>query len=244
MTIAWLLGMYVPAFDSAIATTPKGHKSARNLALAVGTLGTATGIAALGRFRPAAVIAGAGAALSALALRWQLQRLFTDEPSYTLEQKIGDLEIRRYDSRVEAHARLDTADFDAAREKGFRRLADYIFRGNAKHEKLAMTAPVTIAPRGSTHTIAFVMPPERTLADLPRPNSPRVNLVEVPVRRFAVLRYRGKYTAESFDKHSLRLRQLASEAGLTARGLPIFAGFDPPSTLPVLRRTEVWLELA
>jgi hypothetical protein len=236
--------MYAAAEETRIATRPQAHKSTRNIALAVGTLGTATGIAALGRFRPAALVAGAGAALSALALRWQLQRLFTDEPSYTLEQKLGDLEIRRYAPRVEAHAQLDTADFDAAREKGFRRLADYIFRGNAAHEKLAMTAPVTIAPRGSTHTVAFVMPPDRTLADLPRPNSPRVNLVEVPVRRFAVLRYRGKYAAARFDEQSLRLRQLASQAGLTARGLPMFAGFDPPSTLPFLRRTEVWLELA
>lgn len=236
--------MYALTEDLAIATRPQVDKRGRNMALAITTLGAATGIAALGRFRPAALIAGAGAALSGLALRWQLQRLFTAEPRYTVEQKIGELEIRRYEPRVEAHARLDTADFDVARERGFRRLAGYIFRGNTAHEKLAMTAPVLIAPRGSTHTIAFVMPPARTLSSLPRPASPRVDLVEVPVRRFAVLRYRGKYTAESFEKHSLRLRQLASEAGLTARGVPLFAGFDPPSTLPFLRRTEVWLELA
>jgi len=236
--------MYAAVEETGIATRPQVDMRGRNMALAVGTIGAATGIAALGRFRPAALIAGAGAALSAIALRFQLQRLFTDEPRYALEQKIGDLEIRRYEPRVEAHARIDTVDFDAARERGFRRLASYIFRGNATHEKLAMTAPVTIAQRGATHTIAFVMPPRRTLSSLPQPSSPHIDLVEVPVRRFAVLRYRGKYTAENFEKHAAELRKLTSEAGLTARGLPLFAGFDPPSTLPFLRRTEVWLELA
>jgi len=76
--------------DSSIATHPRGHHRRRDLAFAIGTLGTATGIAALGRFRPAALVAGAGAALSGLALRWQLQRLFTDEPQYTLEQGMAD----------------------------------------------------------------------------------------------------------------------------------------------------------
>jgi hypothetical protein len=32
-------------------------------------------------------------------------------------------------------------------------------------------------------------------------------------------------------------------AGLGYRGSPEFAGYDPPSTLPFLRRNEIWIEL-
>lgn len=237
-----------PFAPSDLATQAETNIGARSIAFGIGALlaplALGAGIGGLLRSRRAGLVAGGIAAVAFGAVRWQLQRWFTNEPAYTLERTIGELEIRHYQPRVEAHTRFATLEFDDVREQGFRRLARYIFGGNAAHYKLAMTTPVTIAPRAGSHTMAFVMPPGFSRADLPHPDDSRVELVEVPVRRVAVLRYRGGYGAATVEKHARRLRELVAAAGLTARGEPLFAGFDPPSTLPFLRRTEIWIELA
>lgn len=238
-------------------TEPQNNTRARSLGFLAGALAAplavGAGIALLSRHqRESAItraridglIAGAGVALAAGLVRWQFQRWFTPEPAYTVEQRIGDLEIRNYEPRVEAHTRFATLDFDEVRERGFRRLAKYIFGGNAAHRSLPMTTPVTITPRAGTHTVAFVMPPGESKENLPHPDDSRVDVLNIPARRVAVLCYRGGYNAATVGKQSERLRELCRDAGLTTRGEPMFAGFDPPSTLPFLRRTEVWIELA
>jgi hypothetical protein len=42
---------------------------------------------------------------------------------------------------------------------------------------------------------------------------------------------------------SQALLEAVERAGLRTRGEPEFAGYDPPTTLPFLRRNEVWIEL-
>ena len=59
----------------------------------------------------------------------------------------------------------------------------------------------------------------------------------------AVLRYGGKHTGPKVAQKFSELLALVREAGLSYRGSPEFAGYDPPTTLPFLRRNEVWLEL-
>ena len=107
-----------------------------------------------------------------------------------------------------------------------------------------MTTPVLTTPRASTHSVAFVMPPDRTLAELPKPTDDRIHLVEVPERRFAVLRFRGRYTDKVMLEQTRRLHELVATHDLDTTGQPMFAGFDPPTTLPLLRRTEMWIEIA
>lgn len=236
------------AASTGISTQPRFNKLRRMLAFGAAALvappAAGLGIAALTRSRAAGWVAGGVTLVGVGLVRWQLQRWFTDEPAYTVENRIGELEIRRYAPRVEAHTRFATLDFDTVRKQGFRRLASYIFGGNRGETKIAMTTPVTITPRAATHTMAFTMPPERTLDSLPRPDDSRIELFEIPVRRFAVLSYRGAYDSKTFEQHATRILELVAHAGLTTRGEPIFAGFDPPWTLPKLRRAEVWIELA
>jgi DNA gyrase inhibitor GyrI len=218
-----------------------------------------------------------GAALAGAALtRWQLARLFTEEPRYQLERQIGPLEIRRYPSHWVAETRVGGVGWEAALNEGFRRLARYVFganhrplvlppsgsdadvgvgsetpdlsltvQGRLQAEKLAMTAPVNASDNGDrTYTIAFNMPRGRTGASLPVPDDERVMLTSKPPRRVAVLRYRGRYTADKVASKFAELMARLREAGLTHRGDPEFAGYDPPTTLPLLRRNEVWVDLA
>lgn len=207
-------------------------------ALAVIPAAIGGGIGTLARSKRAGALAG-GIAAGALALvRWQLQRLFTDEPAYEVERRIGDLEIRAYEPHVVARAHTMVPDFDEARGQLFRRLASYI----SQHE-LAMTAPVEMSSEGQGFTMAFVMPPGRSLISLPRPDDSHVRLAEVPARRLAVLTYRGRYRSDEVEDRERELLRLVADAGLSAKGRPMFAGFDPPSTLPFVRRNEIWVEI-
>lgn len=232
---------------SEIRTVAQTRRGLRAVAFGLGSLvvpiAAGLGVSALGS-RRLGIFAGGATALALGIVRWQLQRWFTDEPGYEVERVVDDIEIRRYEPRVEAHTRFATVDFDEVRERGFRRLAHYIFGGNAAQHELAMTSPVTIATRGAAHTMAFVMPPGFSRRDLPQPDDARIELVDVPSRRVAVMRYRGGYRARVVERHAAELRAKVAALGLTTRGEPMFAGFDPPSTLPLLRRTEIWLELA
>ena len=158
-----------PISHAHIATQPRIDKRARNLAFAatVTAAPLALGIAAsaLTRSRRAGLLsAGIGAVVLAAA-RWQLQRWFTDQPEYVVERRLGDLEIRRYPAHVEAQTRITELELETALQRGFRRLANYIFG-----RKLEMTTPVLNTPRAATHTVAFVMPPGRDLGSLPTPD--------------------------------------------------------------------------
>lgn len=244
----WLrsVAMYMPA----AALVP---------ALVVGVAGLAGyGPRWLRRRRVAAVLVTAGAA-AALA-RWQLARLFTPQPGYDLERTLGDVEIRRYRPRVVAETVVEGAAWRDALDEGFRRLARYIFGANEGKQRIAMTSPVAASPAGSERiamtapvtsrsegagaVVTFTMPDDRDLASLPRPLDPRVRLRCTPGERFAVLRYRGTYGVRLAQRRQDDLLARVRAAGIEPTGEPIFAGYDPPWTLPFLRRVEAWVPIA
>lgn len=207
-----------------------------------------------------AFVAG-GVIGAGLLVRWQLARLFTEEPDYVVEERMGALEIRQYRERVVAQTYVDGQDWDRALNEGFRRLAGYIFGGNQSkgRKRIAMTAPVNVAPGGQRiamtapvgaersqrgWTITFTMPANSTVDSLPIPDDSRVVLKTIEPARVAALRFRGRYNSANVTAAFDRLRDLVRQHGLETEGEPQFAGYDPPSTLPLLRRNEVWIALA
>lgn len=178
----------------------------------------------------------------------------TEEPSFTVERRIGDVEIRRYGTRIAAETTI-AADEESARNEGFRRLAGYIFGGNrgktkiamtapvaqeAKGQKIAMTAPVAAQRSGTGQwVIRFFMPSEHTLDTLPTPNDERVRLVEVPGERVAVLRFAGNYNPEVIARRTEELLYTLRDNGVEPAGEPFAWFYDPPWTLPFRRRNEV-----
>jgi len=196
----------------------------------------------------------------------QFDRFWTRQPPYEVVDRVNGIEIRRYPPRVVAETVIGTTSFDEAREQGFRRLASYIFGENiatdatdatdalngarngaeaaTPSEHLAMTTPVTLAASERGYVMRFLMPRERELALLPQPKDPRVVLRRLPIENFAVLRFRGTYSAEHIEGKERELVERLEAAGLQPKGEPTFAGYDAPSALPFLRRVEVWVGLA
>lgn len=190
-----------------------------------------------------AFAAGGLAAMAIGALRVELARWFTAEPAYAHGGRIGRLELRHYETRIEASAEVDVPGLSEALDHGYNRLASYVCGANRTGELMRRTAPVLTAMRDGRYHVSFVMPPGRTLASLPRPTHPGIELREVPARAVATLRFRGRFTRDNVAAHERVLLNELLDAGLAARGSVSFAAFDWPVTLPLLRRNELWIDV-
>lgn len=224
-------------------------------ALALGLAGLAGGGPRMLRKNKALSGLLVGAGVLGIA-KWQLDRFFTESPAYDVERVVGDLEIRRYPPRVVAETTVSNVDHDKALSEGFSRLARYIFGGNrerngVKAERIAMTTPVTAHRRSDASdasdqgfVVTFTMPRDHALEQLPIPDDARVRVRRADAERYAVLGYRGTYRGGLAKEKQAELLALVRGAGLVARGEPLFAGYDAPSTLPSLRRVEAWVLVA
>lgn len=180
-----------------------------------------------------------------------------EQPKYQVVKKDGNIEIRDYPSMIVAKVDV-TGQRDPALREGFREIANYIFGNNLSSRKVAMTAPVTqqasekiamTAPvsqqgNGKNWQVRFIMPAKYTMQTLPRPNNPSVKLEEIAAERFAVIRFSGLAGRASLDGHTKELEAYLRTNNLKALGVPTYAFYNPPWTLPFLRRNEIMIEVA
>lgn len=180
------------------------------------------------------------------------------EPSYKILAQQEAIEEREYAPMIVAEVTTSGARDDAA-NAGFRLLADYIFGNNTTQQKLAMTAPVQqqtseklamtapvqqqAATRDGEWAVRFVMPAGYTMATLPKPNNPAVRLFERPAERFVVIRFSGTSSAANLSEQQVLLEQYIATKQLKVTGAPQYAFYNPPWTLPFMRRNEIMFAL-
>ncbi|MGB5200116.1 MAG: heme-binding protein [Sedimenticolaceae bacterium] len=183
----------------------------------------------------------------------------TEEPAYTVLEQSGNFELRRYDPMIVAET-LVSGSMDDASRSGFRLIADYIFGNNTLRnggkgkismtapvtmavdsEEISMTAPVSMQRSSGKWRMHFVMPSEYTLDSLPRPNNPAVKLREIPATDYAVIRFSGLAGENKVAAKTAELEVWLEGRGIEPRGNPELARYNPPWTLPFLRRNEVMI---
>ena len=185
-----------------------------------------------------------------------------EEPKYELIEKSGDFELRQYQPMLIAEVLVD-GDMDQASGKGFRLIADYIFGNNitetGSSKKIKMTAPVTIEPRSEEISmtipvslknisgrwqVSFVMPSKYTLDTIPLPNNKQIMLRKVPARKVAVLEFSGFANEKNTANRTQELLKWMDKNNLISTGSIELSRYDPPWTLPFLRRNEIIVEYA
>ena len=186
----------------------------------------------------------------------------TEEPKYELIEKSGEFELRQYQPMLIAEVLVD-GDMDQASGKGFRLIADYIFGNNitetGSSKKIKMTAPVTIEPRSEEISmtipvslknisgrwqVSFVMPSKYTLDTIPLPNNKQIMLRKVPARKVAVLEFSGFANEKNTANRTQELLKWMDKNNLISTGSIELSRYDPPWTLPFLRRNEIIVEYA
>ena len=108
-----------------------------------------------------------------------------------------------------------------------------------------MTAPVeTGVGTSGSYRMRFFLPAAFTAETAPQPTDPRVRIVAVPEETVAVLRYTGwRDEAETAARKDALLAALAGTSWRQA-DTPIAYFYDPPWTIPFLRRNEVLVAVA
>ena len=179
-----------------------------------------------------------------------------ETPNYEIVESQANIEIRQYKPMIIAEVQMDGERKDAIGD-GFRFLADYIFGNNAieqniamtapvqqqKSTKIAMTAPVQQQSTGDAWQVSFVMPAEYSMQTLPKPANDRVTLTEIPAKQFVAIRFSGMNSEDNLKEHEQKLMEYVKTNNLSVTGSPKYAFYNPPWTLPFMRRNEVMIEI-
>ena len=199
--------------------------------------------------------AATGATMLGAAAIYYLREKATPGPDYRVLSSEGDLEIRAYPAITVAET-LVRGQRKAALNQGFEILADYIFAKSRDGEALPMTVPVLQDggdPMGSDPPlfddrveggwrIRFVMPEGKTRANLPVPPQ-AIELVEIPARRIGAVRFAGVAEDDRLAENEDRLRGWLSRREERAEAEAEYAFYNSPMIPPLLRRSEVLIQL-
>lgn len=196
----------------------------------------------------------------AVFVLWSLISFFyvktLENPRYTVEKYIDDIEIRQYEPMIVAQV-SEKKPGQEGLNSGFSALADYIFGNNTagsgismttpvidtknKSESISMTTPVIDIKNNEDRTIVFTMPSKWTIESIPKPNNPNVELVQWPAEKKAVL----SFFLFQFENQSTRknaennLLEILKKNNISHKGDITFAFYNPPFTPFFLRRNEV-----
>lgn len=183
-------------------------------------------------------------------------RSFYEQPPYSVVERLGNaIEIRAYGPRLAVETTVESTESHAAENEAFRLLLSYITRANRGGAKLAMTpsveqssqpvliamtAPVEIAGRQSNRIgMRFFLPSAVAAKGAPEPLAQRVRIVEVAPSTLAVVRFSGGLSQNVEVKRTEELINRAARSGWRAAGAPFLQAYDPPFTIPFLRRNEI-----
>ncbi|CEM21977.1 unnamed protein product [Vitrella brassicaformis CCMP3155] len=192
-----------------------------------------------------------------------------ETPMYTLLYKVDEFEVRQYPEYAICTVRMDTEKDDRyttdllATGQAFRQLAAYLFGENRpkpmaqvtlgeaeppaadKGVAMAMTTPVIIdksVPKGAT--MSFILPSDYTLDTAPLPRDIDIDIEKAGGDVLAVRDFSGFATEGEISRQLDKLRDAIALEGKwevvdeSSDAFKVFQ-YNPPQTLPWLRKNEV-----
>lgn len=180
----------------------------------------------------------------------------TPEPRFEVVETLdGRTEIRRYGPRAAAEVVLEGTGQTAGSNEAFRHLFRYISGDNragadiamtapvetreAASEKIAMTVPVEMDARKDGFAMRFFLPDQYTAETAPRPTDPKVEILAIPEQTMAALTFTGFRGEEKVAAMKAALLDTLAASAWAPAGDPVAYFYDPPWSIPFLRRNEV-----
>lgn len=152
-----------------------------------------------------------------------------------------NFEIRNYEATLFTSVKLPTNDYKKASSKGFSVLAGYIFGGNEKEEKIAMTSPVAMTLEDTT-TMMFMVPKKYTKENLPTPNDASIEFKEMPAKKMAAITFNGWANDVKIESYKKKLIAALEKEEIKYSNNFLFLGYNAPFEV-FNRKNEVIVEL-
>lgn len=180
-----------------------------------------------------------------------------EEPNYEVTVQEDQFEVRQYSDVLVAQS-SSPGTYKESSGKNFERLAGYIFGKNIADEKMEMTTPVLQEQQSekmdmtvpvyqqqseANWTMTFVLPAKYTIDTVPKPLNENVTVKVLPQIKVATLQFNGRMNEDNIQKHTKMLDAWVKQKGFNAVASPYSAAYDPPWTLPMLRRNEIHIPI-
>jgi hypothetical protein len=154
-----------------------------------------------------------------------------EKQPYSVLDKAKDFEIRHYPSVTMATITSSAKTYRQLGNSGFRKLAGFIFGGNADKQSIAMTSPVHMDIQDSASTMSFVMPAHFNPDNLPQPNDADVKIATKPEEYVAAISFGGFASDAEIERYARKLETALQKAGVPYFGHFRFLGYNAPFQL-------------
>ncbi|MDB4851567.1 heme-binding protein [Flavobacteriaceae bacterium] len=161
--------------------------------------------------------------------------------AFTIIDSYETIEIRQYEASLFTSVQMPSNNYRKTSSKGFSVLAGYIFGGNDKEEKIAMTSPVTMSLKDST-TMMFLVPKKYTRDNLPVPNDSSIEFKDVPEKKVAAISFGGWANDSKIASFKKKLIDVLESKGIQYTDNFYFLGYNAPMEV-FNRKNEIIVEL-
>lgn len=160
---------------------------------------------------------------------------------YVVNKKYDTFELRSYEATLFTSVKLSTKGYKNSSSRGFSILAEYIFGGNEKNQKISMTSPVTMSLEDSM-TMMFMVPKKIEKEMLPKPNQSLIEFIEEPAKTVAAITFKGWANDKKIEKFKQKLKSALNSKGIPYSNRFYFLGYNAPYEF-FNRKNEVIVEL-
>ena len=161
--------------------------------------------------------------------------------AFTIIDSYETIEIRQYEASLFTSVQMPSNKYRKTSSKGFSILAGYIFGGNDKEEKIAMTSPVAMSLKDST-TMLFLVPKKYTRDNLPVPNDSSIEFKDMPEKRVAAISFGGWASDSKIAAFKSKLITALNTKEIEYTDNFYFLGYNAPMEV-FKRKNEVIVEL-
>ena len=161
--------------------------------------------------------------------------------AFTIIDSYETIEIRQYEASLFTSVQMPSNNYRKTSSKGFSVLAGYIFGGNDKEEKIAMTSPVAMSLKDST-TMLFLVPKKYTRDNLPVPNDSSIEFKDIPEKKVAAISFGGWANDLKIAAFKKNLITALNSKGIEYTDNFYFLGYNAPMEV-FNRKNEIIVEL-
>lgn len=158
--------------------------------------------------------------------------------NYQMVFKGKDFEIRFYPAVAMATVISSAKTYQELGSAGFGKLANYIFGGNERNLRIAMTSPVHMDINDFNSSMSFVMPAKFIQENLPKPINTEIILETIADEYVAAVGFGGFATEDDIKINTRKLEKALKASSVAYYGSFRFLGYNPPYQL-LGRKNEI-----